>query len=116
RTDCLRRKDAPAWQGTRRMSALGQKRTCAAQNGMSAPESGRWLAPSSAILTLQVRSLDAQHRLKSAIRLSKKDWLLHADRAVLCRVSGAGCASGSCPAGLFAEVGLRWWRRWSPHK
>ena len=34
---------------------------------------------------------------------------------VLCPVPGAGCASGSCPAGFFAEVGLRWWRRWSPH-
>jgi pimeloyl-ACP methyl ester carboxylesterase len=47
-----------------------------------------------------------------AIRLSKKDWLLRADRAVLCPVPGAYCTSGSCPAGFFAEVGLRRWR-WS---
>jgi hypothetical protein len=54
-------------------------------------------------------------RPQPAIRLSRKDWLFRADRAVLCPVRGAGCASGSCPAGFFAEVGLRWWRRWSPH-
>ena len=50
-----------------------------------------------------------------AIRLPRKDWLFRSNRAVLCPVRGAGCASGSCPAGFFAEVGLRWWRRWSPH-
>jgi hypothetical protein len=47
------------------------------------------------------RLKDAQHRPKPAIRLSRKDWLLRADRAVLCPVPGAGCASGSCPAGFF---------------
>ena len=79
------------------------------------PNSGHWSASSAAILALQVWSLDAQDRPQPAIRLSRKDWLLRADRAVLWPVLGAGCASGSCPAGLFAEVGLRWWRRWSPH-
>jgi hypothetical protein len=57
------------------------------------------------------RSLDAQDRPQPAIRLSRKDRLLRTDRAVLCPVLGAGCASGPCPAGFFAEVGLRWWRR-----
>ena len=53
-------------------------------------------------------------RPKPAIRLSRKDWLRRANGAVLCPVPGTGCASGSCPAGFFAEVGLRWWRRLSP--
>ena len=48
----------------------------------------------------------AQYRPQPAIRLSRKDWLFRADRAVLCPVRGAGCASGSCPAGFFAEVGF----------
>lgn len=26
-------------------------------------------------------------------------------------IPGGKCAPGSCPAGLMAEVGLRWWRR-----
>jgi hypothetical protein len=64
---------------------------------------------------LQQRSLEALDRPQPAIRLPRKDWLLRADGAVLCPAWGAGCASGSCPAGFFAEVGLRWWRRWSPH-
>ena len=35
-------------------------------------------------------------------------------RAVLRSVPGVRCAPGSCPAGLVAEVGLRWWRQRVP--
>src|SRR5262249_52408795 len=31
-------------------------------------------------------------------------------------VPGTKRASGSCPAGCMAEVGLRWWRRTTPHQ
>ena len=31
-------------------------------------------------------------------------------------IPGARCASGSCPAGCMAEVGLWWWRRTTPHQ
>jgi len=85
------------------MSALGQKQTFAPQKAMSALPPWHWSAPSAAFLALQVWSLDAQDRSQPAIRLSRKNWLFRADRAVLCPVRGAGCASGSCPAGL-----LRW--------
>ena len=50
---------------------------------------------------------------KRAIRLSKKDWHSRANRAVLSPVPDDDCVLGSCPAGLKAEVGLRWWRRYA---
>ena len=62
----------------------------------------------------QVQLKYAQERPKPAIRLSRKDWHFSANRAVLCPVPGDRCASGSCPAGLMAEVGLRWWRQRTP--
>jgi Protein of unknown function (DUF3489) len=68
------------------------------------PESGHWSAPSSAILALQVLIL-AQDRAKPAIRLSRKDWLLRADRAVLCPVPSAGCAFGILPRRLLRRGG-----------
>src|SRR5215469_16078258 len=100
------------------MSALGQKRTHAVQQRMSAlpPKADIGQRPLRQFWRCKFGSLDAAaDRPKEAIRLSRKDWLLRADRAVLCPVPGADCASGSCLAGLFAAVGLRWWRRWSPH-
>jgi hypothetical protein len=80
---------------------------------LSSTRQQRWNIDAECFRRLQVNQ--EQGRPKPAIRLSRKDWLLRADRAVLCTVPGAGCASGSCPAGCFAEVGLQWWRRWSPH-
>jgi hypothetical protein len=53
-------------------------------------------------------------RVKSAIRLSRKDWHSTANRAVLWAVLDDGRVPGFCPAGLMAEVGLRWWRRKMP--
>ena len=50
---------------------------------------------------------------KRAIRLSRKDWHSRANRAVLSPVPDDECVPGSCPAGLKAEVGLRWWRRYA---
>src|SRR5262245_8401884 len=47
---------------------------------------------------------------KPATRLSRKDWLSRSSGAVLRSVPGVRCAPGSRPAGLVAEVGLRWWR------
>ena len=58
-----------------------------------------------------VGSSDAQDRPKPAIKLSRKDWHSPANRAVLWPVPGGECVPGSCPAGLLAEMGLRWWRR-----
>jgi hypothetical protein len=46
----------------------------------------------------------------SATTLSRKDWHSAAIGAVLSVIPGAQCAPRSCPAGLIAEVGLRWWR------
>jgi Aldehyde oxidase and xanthine dehydrogenase, a/b hammerhead domain len=48
---------------------------------------------------------------KPAITLSRKDWHSPAIGAVLSAIPGAKGAPRSCPAGLVAEVGLRWWRR-----
>src|SRR6266550_1685957 len=63
------------------------------------PESGHWSAR-------QAPQPWMLRMFSPAIRLSRKDWLFRADRAVLCLVRGAGCASESCPAGFFAEVGF----------
>ena len=61
-----------------------------------------------------IGSWNAQTGLKPAMRLSRKDWHFAANRAVLWPVPGDECIPGSCPAGVMAEVGLRWWRRWMP--
>ena len=66
------------------------------------------------------RRLHRRHRLdafhdricaKPAIRLSRKDWPSGANGAVVSPIRAERPALGSCPAGLKAEVGLRWWRR-----
>jgi hypothetical protein len=51
---------------------------------------------------------------KPAIKLSRKNWRFYAIGAVLHPIPGDRRASGSCPAGSMAEVGLRWWRRRTP--
>ena len=51
--------------------------------------------------------------VKPAITLSRKDWHSPVNRAVLGSVPGGECVPGSCPAGLIAEMGLRWWRRFA---
>jgi hypothetical protein len=62
-----------------------------------------------------IGSLDDPIGLKRATRLSRKNWHSPLNGAVLLLVLSAKCAPGSCPAGLFAEVGLRWWRQTMPH-
>ena len=54
------------------------------------------------------KSLDARMSSEPAIRLSRKDWPSGANGAVLSPIPGAERAQRSCPAGLIAEVGLRW--------
>jgi hypothetical protein len=63
---------------------------------------------------LRVSGSNAQDWLKPAITLSRKNWLFCAIGAVLHSIPGDRRASGSCPAGSMAEVGLRWWRRRTP--
>ena len=38
------------------------------------------------------------------------------ERSGTATVPGTGRASGSCPAGCMAKVGLRWWRQATPHQ
>jgi hypothetical protein len=63
---------------------------------------------------LRVSGSKAQDWPKPAITLSRKNWLFCAIGAVLHSIPGDRRASGSCPAGSMAEVGLRWWRRRTP--
>jgi hypothetical protein len=55
-----------------------------------------------------IKSQRLKIKPKRAIRLSRKDWHSRANRAVLSPVPDDECVPGSCPAGLKAEVGLRW--------
>jgi hypothetical protein len=99
------------------MSALGQKRTYAVQQVMSAlppiATAKADICPGPCPLYPRKRTLvsafcgapwrcpdrsfDAQDRAQPAIRLSRKDWLLRADRAVLSQVLGAGLRFGILP-------------------
>ena len=45
---------------------------------------------------------------------AQSEQYLHSIPGVRCTSPGDRRTSGSCPAGLVAEVGLRWWRRLTP--
>jgi hypothetical protein len=53
---------------------------------------------------------------KPAITLSRKGLAFVREQSGSVTVPGTKRASGSCPAGCMAEVGLWWWRRTTPHQ
>ena len=90
-----------------RMSALGQKRTLTAclRDVRFTPKADIGQRLLRAILSLQVWSLDAQDRPhQPAIRLSRKDWLLRANGAVLGPVRALAALRDPAPPAFS----LRW--------
>jgi hypothetical protein len=88
------------------------KRHCKIQDNMGGNDLGN-LCSSRMASNEGVGLSDAPNWSKSAITLSRKDWHSPAYGAVLAPVPNDECVPGSCPAGLMAEMGLRWWRRFA---
>jgi hypothetical protein len=62
-----------------------------------------------------MRIIPCPNLLQTSNNIIQKRLAFVGEQSGTVTVPGTGRASGSCPAGCMAEVGLWWWRQTTPH-